>query len=104
MRRFLEKIPERIRLPTLTAIYGVSSGLIAVAFMLTVNTLFGLVWHRLAALSTLNFVLASFGVITLSSAASGLLMTNVRPDAAGSGIPQLKAAYWKDLGAVSWYF
>jgi len=101
MRRIIEKIPERIRLPTLTAIYGVSSGLIAVAFMLSVNKLFGLVWHRLAALSTLGFVLASFLVIALSSIASGILMTKVRPDAAGSGIPQLKAAYWKDLGAVS---
>ena len=101
MRRFLEKIPERIRLPTLTAIYGVASGLIAVAFMLSVNKLFGLVWHKLASLNTLDFVLASFAVITLSSGASGLLMTKVRPDAAGSGIPQLKAAYWKDLGAVS---
>jgi CIC family chloride channel protein len=40
-------------------------------------------------------------VITLASAASGVLMAVVRPDAAGSGIPQLKAAYWKDLGAVS---
>ena len=101
MRRFLEKIPERIRLPTLAAIYGVSGGLIAVAFMLTVNTLFSCVWHRLAAMRTEEFVLASFSVIALSSLASGLLMTKVQPDAAGSGIPQLKAAYWKDLGVVS---
>ncbi len=101
MRRFLEKIPERIRLPALTAVYGLSSGLIAVAFMLSVNKLFGLVWHRLATLGTPHFIFASFWVVTLSSIASGLLMTKVRPDAAGSGIPQLKAAYWKDLGAVS---
>jgi CIC family chloride channel protein len=101
MRRFLEKIPERVRLPTLTAIYGVASGLTAVAFMLTVNKLFGLVWNTLAALGPLRFVLSSFAVIVLSSAAAGILMAKIRPDAAGSGIPQLKAAYWKDLGAVS---
>ena len=101
MRHFLEQIPERIRTPTLAAIYGVAGGLAAVAFMLTVNNLFGLVWHTLAALRPLHFVLASFSVIALSSIASGILVTKIRPDAAGSGIPQLKAAYWKDLGAVS---
>lgn len=102
MRRLLEKIPERIRLPALTAIYGVLSGLGAVAFMFTVNKLYTLVWHRLAALGALDFALASLVVIVLSSAASGVLMAKIRPDAAGSGIPQLKAAYWKDLGVVSY--
>lgn len=101
MRRLLEKLPEQVRLPTLTAIYGLAGGLVAVAFMLTVNKLFALIWYRLAALKPLAFVLSSFLVISVSSIASGLLMTKVRPDAAGSGIPQLKAAYWKDLGVVS---
>jgi len=101
MRRILEKMPERVRLPLMSAIYGVAGGLAAVAFMLTVNKLFGLVWHRLSTLEPLAFVLSSFCVVALSSIASGLLMTKIRPDAAGSGIPQLKAAYWKDLGAVS---
>ena len=101
MWRILDRIPDRLRLPVLTAVYGLASGLVAVVFMLTVNSLFGLVWHRLAALSPLAFAGASLLVITLASAASGVLMAVVRPDAAGSGIPQLKAAYWKDLGAVS---
>jgi CIC family chloride channel protein len=100
MRRFLDKIPERIRLPTLTAIYGVVSGLVTVAFMLTVNKLFVLVWHNLSSLGRMEFILGSFLIISLTSIASGILMTKVQPDAAGSGIPQLKAAYWKDLGAV----
>lgn len=101
MRRILEQIPERIRFPTLTAIFGVSGGLIAVAFMVSVNKLFALIWHKLTALSTISFALASFVVVALTSITSGFLMTKIRPDAAGSGIPQLKAAYWKDLGAVS---
>lgn len=101
MWQILDKVPDRLRLPTLTAVYGLASGLVAVAFMLTVNGLFDLVWHRLAALKPLTFAGASLLVITLASAASGILVAVVRPDAAGSGIPQLKAAYWKDLGAVS---
>jgi CIC family chloride channel protein len=101
MWRYLEIIPDRLRLPTLTALYGLASGLVAVAFMLAVNGLFGQVWRRLAALSPLAFTGASLLAITLASAASGVLMAVVCPGAAGSGIPQLKAAYWKDLGAVS---
>jgi len=101
MRRFLEKIPERIRLPTLTAIYGVVSGLVTVAFMLTVNKLFEWIWGGLSGLGKAEFAITSFVLISLTSIASGILMTKVQPDAAGSGIPQLKAAYWKDLGAVS---
>ncbi len=102
MRRLNELLPERIRLPTLTAIYGVVSGLATVAFMVTVNKLFNLTWLNLAKLSTSGFVFGSLLVITLTSVASGLLMAKLRPDAAGSGIPQLKAAYWKDLGVVSY--
>lgn len=100
MRRFLENIPERLQLPTFTAVYGVVGGLVAVAFMLTVNRSFGYVWHKLAALDTQGFLIGSFAVVILTSVASGFLMAKICPDAAGSGIPQLKAAYWTDLGVV----
>ena len=93
-------MPERVRLATLTAIYGLAGGLATVAFMLAVNGLFSLVWHKLTALGTLDFILGSFLVIAVSSIVSGILMAKIRPDAAGSGIPQLKAAYWTDLGVV----
>ena len=100
MRRLIEKLPEKVRLPVLTAIYGVIGGLVTVAFMLAVNRLFSFTWHHLAALGTIGFIVGSFVVITVSSIASGILMTKVQPDAAGSGIPQLKAAYWTELGVV----
>lgn len=101
MKPVLEKIPERIRLPVLTALYGVVCGLVAVAFMLVISKLFQLIWGRLAKMAPLEFAFVSFLLIMLTSIASGLLMTKVRPDAAGSGIPQLKAAYWKEMGVVS---
>ena len=31
---------------------------------------------------------------------AGILLTKLEPNAAGSGIPQLKAAYWKEMGFV----
>ena len=68
--------------------------------MLTVNKLFVLVWHNLSSLGRMEFILGSFLIISLISIVSGIRMTKVQPDAAGSGIPQLKVAYWKDLGAV----
>jgi len=44
------------------------------------------------------FVIGSLVVISLTSTATGLLMQNVFPKFAGSGVPELKAACWKDLG------
>ncbi|HNX98157.1 MAG TPA: chloride channel protein, partial [Candidatus Aminicenantes bacterium] len=46
------------------------------------------------------FAVASFLVITVTSLAVGVLLNVVSPEAAGSGIPQLKAAYWQELGFV----
>ena len=100
MRRFLERIPERVRLLALTLCYGLVGGLVTVAFMLATNRLFASVWGALTALSTSAFLAGSFLAITLSSLIAGILMSRVCPGAAGSGIPQLKAAYWIDLGEV----
>ena len=100
MRPFLDKIPDRVRLPVLTAAYGVASGLVAVAFMLAVNHAFALVWGKLTSLSATGFLLGSFLVIVASSAAAGFLVSRLYPSAAGSGIPQLMTAYWTELGEV----
>jgi len=100
MVRFIDRVPERVRLLILTLGYGVAGGLVTVAFMLAMNRLFALVWHRLALLSPGGFLVGSLVVLVVSSAAAGVLMSRVCPEAAGSGIPQLKAAYWIDLGEV----
>jgi len=100
MRPILKKIPERIQLPSLTVLFGIVSGLVTVAFLLTVNRLYHLIWYRLATLNTSDFLLGSLAVIGSSSIASGILMAKVQPDAAGSGVPQLKAAYWTELGRI----
>jgi len=43
MKRLQDLLPEKLRLPVLTAVYGIVGGLGAVAFMLAVNKAFGLV-------------------------------------------------------------
>jgi CIC family chloride channel protein len=43
---------------------------------------------------------SSFALIMGTSLISGWLLNSFCPDAAGSGIPQLKAAFWKNFGYV----
>jgi CIC family chloride channel protein len=57
---------------------------------------------RFAHWGALNFAWASFCVIVGTSLISGFLLNRFAPEAAGSGIPQLKLAFWKDFGYVPW--
>ena len=101
MKRFLQRMPEQVRVVLLTALYGGTGGLVAVAFMLSVNGTFQFLWSRVTAHGPFFFIISSFAVIMTTSLLSGLLLSHVCPQAAGSGIPQLKAAYWKEMGVVS---
>ncbi|MBU6260132.1 MAG: chloride channel protein [Burkholderiales bacterium] len=81
-------------------IYGTAGGLSTVAFILCVNTGFQVVWSWITQAGTLWFLGTSLIVIVVSSLLAGMLVSWFSPEAAGSGIPQLKVAYWKDLGDV----
>lgn len=94
--------PENFRLGMLTATCGLIGGLVGVGFMLGSHWLYAATYLRFAAWGTVRFLVWSFLTITVTSLAAGLLMHRVSRDAAGSGIPQLKVAYWKDLGFVPW--
>ena len=95
-------LPKRTRTVVLTCLYGVGAGTAAVAFQLGMN----LVYQRgLVALSHQSFtvfLLGSLFVITAASLLVGWLLSSFCPEAAGSGVPQLKAAFWKDFGYVPW--
>ena len=96
----IRRLPENTRGILQSLLYAVAAGGAAVAFLWTTNLVFRETITRLSRLSPAAFVIGSFSVITLSAAISGLLMTRFSPETAGSGVPQLKAAYWKDLGFV----
>ncbi|NLF18173.1 MAG: chloride channel protein [Lentisphaerae bacterium] len=100
MTRRTIQLPEPARPLVLAAFLALMAGLAAVAFMVAINRVFTGIWQTLAGASPLTFVLGSFAVISLSSLLVGWLLGAFAPEAAGSGIPQLKAAISKDFGVV----
>lgn len=93
-----KSIPENVSMAIQTGILSLLAGLSAVLFMFMTNLLFEKTYLWFAGRSTMFFILASFLVIISTSTVVGLLLNVFSPDAAGSGIPQVKSAYWKELG------
>ncbi len=81
-----------------TCAYGVAGALVAVTFHVCIQVLYlnGIV--RLSRASEMTFVIGSFLLIASTSALSGWLLSSFCPAAAGSGIPRLKSAFWRDFG------
>ena len=102
LARFVPRLPGQSRAIFLTCVYGLGAGLAAVAFQVGMNTLYRVGIVRLSQASTVIFLLGSLAVIVTTSLAVGVLLTRFAPEASGSGIPQLKAAFWKDFGVVPW--
>ena len=94
----LRAIPINIKGYLQPFIYGLVGGLSAVGFQLAIKFLEGLLWTRLSTIATGSFVLISIVTILGTSLAAGLILTYVSRDAAGSGVPQLKIAFWRDFG------
>ena len=97
---YLEGLPKQTRTLLHSCAYGLGAGLSAVAFQLGITLFYrnGLV--ALSHDSKLTFALGSMAIMVGSSLAVGLLLNLFCPAAAGSGIPQLKLAFWKDFGSV----
>ena len=55
---------------------------------------------QLSRQSMTTFLIGSFAVIVISSLLAGWLLNSFCREAAGSGIPQLKLAFWKGFGTV----
>lgn len=91
-------LPENAKGLLSTLFYALAASLTAVAFMFLTNLLFSRTFGVLAAAPTGVFVFGSLAVIVVTSAMVGWLLNVYAPEAAGSGIPQMKAGYWRDLG------
>jgi len=83
-----------------TCIYGIVAGLAVVAFQILINLLYKATFVRLAAESRLAFSIGSFVVMTGTALLSGYLLNSFCKEASGSGIPQVKEAFWKDFGFI----
>lgn len=96
--RFRNALPAELRAYLLPVIYGLGGGLAAVAFQRGIQLVYRALWVPVSQLSRPLFALASFLTLILSTLLVGLILTRVSRDAAGSGIPQVKAAFWRDFG------
>lgn len=96
----MKKLPKSGGQAILTCIYATAAGLGAVAFQLAIHGLFDLGFIHLAGGDFQTFLWGSLAIVLSTSLIVGWLLTRYCPGAAGSGIPQLKAAYWKDFGYV----
>jgi chloride channel protein, CIC family len=95
------EVSDNTRLIVTTTALSIASALASVAFLLLTGLVFRLTFQRFASYSKPLFAAASFITIMATSLTAGLLLAKVSPGAAGSGIPQFKAAYWKDLGYLN---
>ncbi len=98
----INRLPPAARPVLRTVLYGLAAGLVAVAFHLGIHFVYSNGIERLAAHSLPTFLIGSFLVVGGTSAVAGWLLGSFCREAAGSGIPQLKAAFWRDFGNVPW--
>ena len=80
---------------------GLTGSAVAVVFHHAINFIHHTIWHPLAHGTSESFTLIGFIVLTLVGLANGWLLSHFAPEAAGSGIPQLKTAYRKNRGQIS---
>ncbi len=100
--RQIHRLPAQARPLMVITILGVVAGLAAVLFHLVIHLIYQQGLERLSHDSVLVFLIGSFFIVAVTSAISGWLLTRFCSDAAGSGIPQLKMAFWKDFGYIPW--
>ncbi|WP_221029360.1 chloride channel protein [Actomonas aquatica] len=96
----MARLPVKTRGIVQTICFGLAAGGAAVAFHIAIHSIYTHGIERLTHESTEVFLVGSFIIIAVFSAISGWLLSAFCPDAAGSGIPQVKLAFWKDMGHI----
>lgn len=94
----LQKLPGKSRPVVRTCLYGVVASIAAVAFQLAINWIYHFCYQLPSTGSFRHFAWISLAVIVVASLIVGWLLNSFSPEAAGSGIPQVKLAYWKEFG------
>ncbi len=102
LHRLLQRLPVRGRTVLISCAYGLGAGAAAVLFLLAINWIYRIGLVQLAHQSKTVFLFGSLAILVGSSLIVGWLLNSFCRDAAGSGIPQLKLAFWKDFGQVPW--
>ncbi|MFD2256463.1 chloride channel protein [Luteolibacter algae] len=89
------------RFLVLCVLAGFLCGLAAVAFHFSIHHLFEWLWEQAEERDPLWFAATLLAAPTLAGLLVGLTVRYVAPEAAGSGIPQTKAAYYNKGGKIS---
>jgi chloride channel protein, CIC family len=96
---YVRKLPINLQTYLLPFIYGLLGGLAAVAFQRVATIIFSIFWEKPSQqMPAASFAFFSLATILTASIIAGLILTFVSRDAAGSGIPQAKVAFWRDFG------
>jgi CIC family chloride channel protein len=96
---YIRKLPIDLRIYLLPFIYGLFGGLAAVAFQKWTSIIFSMFWEKPSQqMPPGAFAFFSLATILAASIIAGLILAFVSRDAAGSGIPQVKVAFWRDFG------
>lgn len=102
LARNFQKLPKKARNGIGAILFGIGGGGIAALFHITVHRIDHAGLRHFAEMNTWSFVLWSFVIVMTGSLIAGFLLGKFCPDAAGSGIPQLKLAFWKEFGYIPW--
>jgi len=98
----LQQLPPQARNITTVVVFGLAAGLIAVLFHLAIHAIYENGILALSHGTKTQFLVGSFLLVAGTSAVAGWMLTQFCRDAAGSGIPQVKLAFWKDFGVIPW--
>lgn len=98
MRR---RLSDGQRFMALCVLAGLLCGLVAVLFHYAIHFLFDWLWAEALSRDPLEFVAMMVIAPTLGGLVVGLAVQFFVPEAAGSGIPQTKAAYYNRGGKIS---
>ena len=93
-------MPKMARQITLTLVLGSVGSAVAIGFGDAIHWLHHVLWAPLEQRSVADFAFWGFVILSSAGLISGALLAWLAPDAAGSGIPQLKVAYWRDMGRI----
>src|SRR6201987_1064678 len=96
---YVRKCPADLRTILLPFVYGLFGGLAAIAFQKGAGIRFSIFWEIPSQqIQRGAFAFFSLATILVASIIAGLILTFVSREAAGSGIPQVKVAFWRDFG------
>ena len=79
-------------------IFGLVASFASVGFQLAINWVYKLCFQSQAGGGFTRFAGISLAVIVATSLIAGWLLNSFCPEAAGSGIPHAKLAFWKEFG------